>query len=160
MGIDINYLSLILAVVSNVVLGMLWYGPYMFGEQWMVLTGKSKEEIENAGNMSKTYGIMVINAFLLAIVLSYLVKQELQAHYFNFPTKPTDMYVLRNDFVITFWGYLYYGLKTGILTWVGLIATTSLTNALFSDKPLKLWAIDAGYWLVVILINCMIISLW
>lgn len=45
LGVEVNLLAIALAIVANMVLGMLWYGP-LFGKQWMALVGKKKEQLE------------------------------------------------------------------------------------------------------------------
>ena len=35
MGVEVNYISILLAAVASMALGFLWYGPYVLGKQWM-----------------------------------------------------------------------------------------------------------------------------
>lgn len=43
------------------------------------------------------------------------------------------------------------GLQLGFLVWLGFVATTSLVNALYANKSLKLYLIDTSYHLVVLM---------
>ena len=51
-------------------------------------------------------------------------------------------------------------LHMGLLFWLGFSATTGLTNNMFSEKPLRLWGIDAGYQVASITIMAIVLGLW
>ena len=44
---NINWLGAIAGAVSAMVLGALWYSPWMFGGRWQELIGRSDEELGN-----------------------------------------------------------------------------------------------------------------
>ena len=50
------------------------------------------------------------------------------------------------------------GALIGFLIWLGFVATTSITNLLFSRRPLKLWLIEAGDHLVAMIVAGAIIG--
>lgn len=70
LGVEINILAIVLAVVVSMVLGMLWYGP-LFGNQWMALVGKKKEDAQ----MRSTD---LIFALLLALLMAIGLNSVLQ----------------------------------------------------------------------------------
>ena len=43
---DLNYLAILVAGISNMVIGFLWYGP-IFGKMWMGLIGKTADELSS-----------------------------------------------------------------------------------------------------------------
>ena len=46
---SINYkLSVVVAALSSFVVGMLWYGPVLFGKAWMAENGFSDEDVQAA----------------------------------------------------------------------------------------------------------------
>jgi hypothetical protein len=55
---------------------------------------------------------------------------------------------------------LFYGAVTGLLAWAGFIATSLLGPVLWEGKPMALFAINAGYYLVSLLLMGSIIGLW
>jgi hypothetical protein len=67
-----NYLAILVAAISTVVLGFLWYGP-LFGKPWMKLMDidPSKMSKEAMKGMNKTYALMSIGSLVLAYVLSF-----------------------------------------------------------------------------------------
>ena len=62
---SINYLSVVVAALSSFVVGMLWYGPVLFGKAWMAENGFSDEDVQG-GNMLRTYG----TAFILGLIIA------------------------------------------------------------------------------------------
>ena len=46
-----------------------------------------------------------------------------------------------------------------LLLWLGFAATTGLTTNVFSDKPVRLWLIDAGYQVVSLTIMATVLAL-
>lgn len=51
-------------------------------------------------------------------------------------------------------------LGVGFHLWLGFSATVGLTNNLFSDKPLRLWFIDAGYQLASVAVMAVVPGFW
>ena len=132
--IQVNYLAVLLAAVSAMVVGSLWYGP-LFGNMWMKLIGISKSDI-NKKDMPKLYGIMFLGALVESYILSHFI------HY-------AGAYTLVN------------GAKTGLWAWLGFVATTMIGNYMFAKRPMNLFYIDAGYALVNLMImGAIIASMW
>jgi len=52
------------------------------------------------------------------------------------------------------------GLWLGFLLWIGFAATIGLTANMFSDNPLAVWVIDAGYQLAYLLLMGVIVAVW
>ena len=143
MEIPINYLAVLVAAISNMVLGFLWYGP-LFGKQWTALMGWS--EVEMAAGREKmkkegwkTYSIQA----LAALVMAYVV-----AHYFVFASTYTNTFGIPGGLMVGFW------------SWLGFVAPVSLGVVLWDGKPWKLFFLQSGYYLVSLLIMGVIIALW
>ena len=66
---EINWVAIIAAGISSMVVGFIWYGP-LFGKMWMHLTGK--KEMGDKKDMPKTYGILFAASLVAAYVLSVL----------------------------------------------------------------------------------------
>src|SRR2546422_11392418 len=52
------------------------------------------------------------------------------------------------------------GVWLGFLAWLGFAATLGLTGNMFSDKPIAVWVIDAGYQLAQLLVMSIVLTLW
>lgn len=131
-----NWMAVLLAAVSNMVLGFLWYGP-LFGKPWMKLSGLTDaklEEMKKRG-MSKTYLLSFLSAIVMACVMGFLVSLADPAN-------------ILDGAMLAFWA------------WLGFAAPVQLTQVLYEDKPWKLYAINTGYFLVSLKIMGVIFTLW
>jgi len=132
---EINYLAVALATVLAFVFGMLWYSPLMFAKAWMAGHGYTEEDLERMqAGMAPTYALSFVCWFVMATVLALI------APHFGEGVGAT--------------------LHMGALLWLGFSATIGLTNNRFSDKPLSLWVIDAGYQLGSIALMAVVLGLW
>lgn len=52
------------------------------------------------------------------------------------------------------------GLLLGLMLWAGFVAATSLGDYIFGGRPWQLWQINTGYFLIVLLINGWLLSVW
>lgn len=138
--VPINYLAVLAAAASSIVLGFLWYGPIV-GKPWMKLMGYTKESMqkEMSAGMGKTYALMTLGALIVAYVF---------AHTTEFAMTYTKTFGVTG------------GLMSGFWTWLGFAMPIQLEAVLWEKKPWKLFAINTGYRLVSLLIMGVIIALW
>jgi hypothetical protein len=115
-----NILAILIAAASGFLVGGIWYGP-LFGKAWQRAIGLSDDELKSA-NMIKIFGITFLFSLLSAVFLGHLL-----AHF------DTDFY--RTMMI-----------STGIA--LGFVAPAIGTNYLYGRKSGKLFAIDAGYWII------------
>ena len=115
-----NLLAILVAAAAGFLVGGLWYGP-LFGKMWMAENGFTEDELKKA-NMLKIYGLTFAFSVLSAVFLGHLLA------FFDTNTRSTLM------------------ISTGIA--LGYIVPAIGTNYLFARKSGKLFAIDAGYWVV------------
>ena len=55
---------------------------------------------------------------------------------------------------------IWWGAMLAMLIWITVIAPLMLSQTLYHNQPVKLWAIDAGFRLINTLIMGLIIGLW
>lgn len=136
MDIQINYLAVLAAGVSNMILGALWYGP-LFGKMWMRLMGLSDQRL----NELKTRGMgkLYASAFIMALVMAFVL-----AH-FAFVWEAISVH---DALQLAFW------------TWLGFIVTTMINPVLWEGKSWKLYFINIGYQLVALKVMALILVLW
>lgn len=125
-NVDINYAAVVLAAVVNMIVGAAWYSPALFGKQWSKLMGRSMEEMRSRAGMG--YGITAVAALAQGYILAHFVQ------YVGSTTASE-------------------GAQTGFWLWVGFVAVTMAVNTVFAGSSWKLWRINAGYFLVVLLLN-------
>ena len=75
MDFNVNIISIIVATIVSMFIGMVWYGP-LFGKVWMKLVGMSKKEIEKAkkSGMAGTFIMAGVSTLLFVYVFSILLK--------------------------------------------------------------------------------------
>ena len=115
-----NLLAILVAAATGFLIGGLWYGP-LFGKAWMAEHGFTEEQLRGS-SMIKIYGLTFAFSVLSAVFLGHLLA------FFDTNTRSTLM------------------ISVGIS--LGYIIPAIGTNYLFSRKSGKLFAIDAGYWIV------------
>lgn len=138
--VPVNYVAVLVAAVVNMVLGFLWYGP-LFGKQWMAMMGWSQADMEKAKakGMGKSYTIMTIGSLVMAYVL---------AHSLVFASTYTATVGVAAGFMVGFW------------TWLGFVAPVTVGTVLWDGKPWKLWFLNAGYYLVALVLMGIILAVW
>jgi hypothetical protein len=118
-GISLGWI--ILAAVVYFAIGSLWYSPAGFIKPWMKELG-----IKAEGPM-KGLAPLLVKSFIFTLILVLV-----EAYFVHITKSPSWM----------------NGAYLGIKIWVGFIATTTLINAVYEKRSMKLWAIDQGYHLV------------
>ncbi|MBK8373719.1 DUF1761 domain-containing protein [Sphingorhabdus sp.] len=118
---NVNLLAILIAAASGFLVGGIWYGP-LFGKAWQAEIGLSDDQLKNS-NMLKIYGTTFLFSLLSAVFLGHLL-----AHFPDADFRRVMM------------------ISTGIA--LAFVGPAIGTNYLFGRKSGKLFAIDAGYWLV------------
>lgn len=118
---DISILAVVLAALSAFAVGGLWYGP-LFLKVWQKEAGISETDMQRR-HPAWVFG----GAFLLQLFAAYFMGHVL-ATYGNPPLKVDIMVAM--------------GLA------LAFIVTAFGVNYLFAGRSVKLFAIDAGYFLV------------
>ena len=116
----VNWVAVIVATISAFILGAAWYSKALFGKAWMQEVGLTEEAVNNA-NMPMTFGGTFLLQLLAAVALSAFLGEGSN------------------------W---QEGLHTGL--WIGVfwVATAYGVTYLFEQRPLRLWLINAGYYVV------------
>ncbi len=135
MDIAINYWAILAAVIANMAIGTLWYGP-VFGSYWMKLAGLTKEGMRTMA-LKPWQAILggAVTAFLLAYVLAH-VANAFQA---------SDV---TGALTLAFW------------VWIGFTAVTLAEPFLWEGKPYQLFALNAARSLLTLVVMSLIIVLW
>lgn len=133
---DLNWLTVIGATVAAMVLGALWYSPVLFAKEWTELMKLKKGDIDQSKKgMAKTYGISALVTFITAFVLKQFI----------------DLFYIVN---------FYDALQLAFWVWFGFIATSMMNSVVYEKKPWRLYIIDAGYQLAVLILMSVILSYW
>ena len=133
----VNYLAVLGAALSSIILGSLWYGP-LFGKLWMKLSGHKPSDAPK-DKMGMLYGIAAVGALVEAYVLSHSL-------------------VFASTYMNT--SGLSAGLSAGFWMWLGFVATVTLGDVLWYGKSWSLWLLVNAYYLTSLLIMGAILALW
>ena len=124
MGIHILWVPVLVSAVVMWVIGALWYGVF-FRKRWMALVGTL------TGKRSPAFDMVC--SFILGIVLSVALSNVIQL-------LGTILWSGHPGFT--------QGYSIGIMCWFGFIAPPMLTQSLYEKRPVNLFVINMGYWIV------------
>ena len=120
-----SFLAVLIATVIQWLLGALWYG-YVFKTRWMSLVGFP------AGDKPKNAWFGMVTSFVANLILSFVLAHIVSwASAKSFPT----------------------GVWLGALCWLGFMAPPMFTQHIFEKRPAKLFAINAAYWLLAMMVS-------
>lgn len=157
---EMNFLAIIAAAFSALVVGFIWYNPKVFGNAWMQAADMNEEKIKG-GNMAKIFILAFIFAILLAMSVMPMVIHQMgafslaQGELGVLPSYDTFMNDYANEFR-TFKHGAFHGVIAGIFIALPILGT----NALFERKGAKYIFINSGYWIVTLGIMGAIICGW
>jgi hypothetical protein len=129
----VNFWSVLLAAVSYLIVGSLWYSPLLFGKLWIKLNGFCDEDLKS----SRPLWMILILSFLSAVISSFVIAAVLG------PRPSPD-----------------FGAIVGAIVAICWITMSKLTEVLFENKPVKLFFLHAGFDLVSFMIMGAIIGYW
>jgi len=72
MGVEINYLAVLLAALSTMAVGAFWYTPAVFGNLWMKLAHVKPDKNMSAGQSALMYGLAFVGSLVTAYVLAHV----------------------------------------------------------------------------------------
>lgn len=128
----------IAASITSMIIGFLWYSPFLFGNLWMRLSGFTKESMDQmkAKGMGKTYGI----SFILEIVTAYVFSHLILA---------TNTYTIPGV------------LELSSFVWLGFFVPVLASGFLWDKKPFMLFVLHSLHRLATLLaIGCTLVLLF
>ena len=136
---SLNWLAIVVAAVSTIVLGFLWYSPLLFAKAWTREMGYDMNDKAKMDEMRKTAGPAYAGSFAASLLSAF--------------TLALILHGMRAE-------SLHFGLMVSFHIWLGFVATVQFTGALFAKQSMKLFAINTGYQLVCFLAMGAILVLW
>jgi len=141
---SINFLALIAASLSTLVVGFIWYHPKVFGTIWMKEIGMTEEKAKNS-NMALVFGLSVVLAFLVSFFLvTILFTGGAPGH----PHGEAPFMTFK------------HGAAHGTMLGLFVVLPVIITNGLFEQRSFKYMMIITGYWVVSFAIMGGIINGW
>ena len=125
-----NWLAIIIAAIANMIIGFLWYGTWAFGKSWMKLSGHTMGEGFEPGPL---YLMTAVAAVVQAITMAWLIGQ-------------------------TGANSGAAGAIVGLYVGMGIVAAAMFAEVLFAGRHPRLFAIVAGYSVLALVVQGMIIG--
>ena len=138
--VEVNLLAVLVAAVASMVIGFLWYSQFLFGKQWMALSGLDEKKMKGMKmGANKAYLFSFIGALVMADVLAHA--SVFSAYYFSELPKLTAY------------------LMTSFWSWLGFVMPVQAGMVLFGDKPFRLFLLNTGYQLVSLIVMGLVLAL-
>jgi hypothetical protein len=129
-----NHLALLVSALILWMLGAAWYSPALFAKHWMAELGIRKDAMNRKSMIPG-----MIASFIGDLILSFVL-----------------MHVLGWAGVTT----LGWGVFVGALVWLGFFVAPALPQGIYENRSFKLFAINAGYWFVGLIIVGGLLAVW
>lgn len=138
MELNSNFLAILAAGLANMVLGFLWYGP-LLGDQWAKAMGwqnLSSDALQKIYEKAKwAYPQTFVSGLLMIFVFAHVLSA--------FHASSIAM-----------------GLQGAFWMWLGFVIPVKYGECLWANKSFKAFAIDAGYYLVMLSTASIILVMW
>lgn len=158
---EINFLALLVAALSTLVVGFIWYNPKVFGTIWMREAGMTEEKMKGS-NMAMIFGMAVLYAFFIAFLLQMLTIHQFGA----LGMVGGDAAVAKPSYAafMADYGTAYrtfkHGMLHGFMSGLFFALPVIGTNALFEKRSWKYTLISGGFWIVCCMIMGGIVCAW
>ncbi len=135
MSVEVNWLAVLFATLSTMVVGSIWYTPKVFGKAWIRLAHINQKDLEKRGMMPILVTLVVsfISAYILAHI-AYLAN----AYY--------DNSFLQDSVTTAFW------------VWLGFTAARIITHDAFEGRRKKLTLMTISHEFVTFIVMGVIIG--
>jgi hypothetical protein len=137
--LGIRLLPVLVAAVATMVVGFVWYSPFLFAKPWTILMGYDPNDKAKMDEMRKGAGKTYTLAFVASLASAFVLAKIIDVASVN---------------------SALYGMKVAFAVWLGFVTTVQLTGALFGRQPTKLYLINTGYQLVCYLVMGAILAVW
>lgn len=134
---EINYWAVILATLSSMVVGSIWYTPKVFGNLWMRLSGVTPSG--RASDAVMPIVVTVLVSFITAWVLAG--SAAISWHFYS-------------------GSFFWNAVLTAAILWAGFTAARFITHDAFDKRPANLTILNISHELVTVIVMAIIIGVW
>lgn len=134
---EINYWAVLLATLSSMLVGTIWYARGVFGTRWAKL---ANVDMDRPG--SSAVGPIVVTV-LVSFVTAWVLAgaSTIAWHFYG-------------------GGYLMAAMFTAFILWAGFTAARMITHDAFEGRPSALTTMNIGHELVTVVVMGLIIGVW
>lgn len=145
---DFNFISILVAALSTMVVGFVWYNPKVFGTIWMRESGITEDDAKK-GNMVKIFGFTIFFSVLISFSLSGMVIHQFGAlGMIGGPNEIPNALPSYNAFMADYGDHFRtykHGALHGFIVGLLFIFPIMGVNAMFNQTSWKLLFVTAGY---------------
>ena len=142
-ALHLNWLAIGAAVITNIVIGFLWYGPIL-GNAWMKEMGMSPDFKPAPALLKRSMLLMVVSALLTVTVLACGIELSRPSTWDAGEDASNAM----------------VGLLAPLAVWIGFYVPMLLSGVAWENRSWKLFGINAGFHLAALLAAGMILAHW
>ena len=136
MEVEVNFLAVVLAMLSSMVVGSIWYARSVFGNTWIKLA--KVDMSKDRGSVAKPIAVTAVVSLITAYVLAHVA-------------------FLSNEFFQN--SFLQDSLNTAFWLWLGLTSARFITHDAFEGRPAKLTVLNISNEFVTIMVMGLVIGL-
>lgn len=122
---NVNLVAVVIAAISTMVVGYVWYSKALFANQWLKLSGLNEADIKKGAPMA--YSMMFVASLVMAYILDWFILATGKTGWMG-------------------------GAEIGCLAAIGFVVTAFVGDTVFNKKPMQLFWITAGFHVVSITI--------
>ena len=134
--IQLNYMALLVSVVAGFFLSFVWYTP-LFGKAWAREMGFDPDATPPTPQLIKSLLLTILSVFLVTFVLA-----NNMAAWTPSTWGVSGVQIVKYD----------HALQAAGFTWLGFFVSNLLLGVAWEKRSWKLFAIDAGYYLSLLLV--------
>jgi hypothetical protein len=133
-SLHFNHWAILVSAMIQWLLGAVWYSPALFARPWMEMVG-----VRPDAKRSNRMIVGMVSSFVGSLVTSFML-----AH------------------VIMWAGAGTYpmGALIGFILWLGFIAAPLAASYVYEGRPIDLFAINTGYWMVGLTLTGGLLAVW
>ncbi|WP_089356134.1 DUF1761 domain-containing protein [Ekhidna lutea] len=129
----INHWAVLVAAISNLIVGAIWYSPALFYNAWKNENNKTDDDFKDI-NVGKLYGISTILSVIICYNMAFFLGDS------------------NTDWV--------WGTTAGFLTGFGWAAMIFVIIAMYEQKSIRYMLINGGYIVVYFTLIGFILGIW
>jgi len=137
---EINYWAVLVAMVSSMIVGSVWYMPPVFGRRWAKLAGV---DISGSEKTAAQAWMPIIVGVLMGFVTAWALAgaSAIAWHFYE-------------------GSFLVAALVTAVLLWAGFTAARFITHDSFEGRSSSLTVLNIAHELVTVVFMAIIIGVW
>ena len=134
---EINYWAVLLATLSSMVVGSIWYAPKVFGTRWAKLANVDTDR------PAATAMWPIITTLIVSFITAWVLAgaSAISWHFYGGP-------------------FLWGTIVTAVTLWAGFTAARFITHDAFEGRSTKLTTLNIAHELVTVLLMAVLIGVW